>query len=229
MSNGAGGGWTGLSTNRKELLREVYARLFAFFGPLRWWPAETPFEVILGAILTQNTAWKNVATAIESLRRHDLLSFERLCGLSAQEIAPFIRSSGFYNEKAKKIKIFCTHILTKWDGGLGEFLAQGMESLRTDLLAIRGIGPETADSIVLYAAFKPSFVVDRYTYRIFSRHGWVGESISYEELREYFMGAMDPDVPFFQEFHALLVRTGHLYCRKTALCQSCPLNVFFTQ
>jgi endonuclease-3 related protein len=218
-----------LSTNRKELLHEVYDRLFAFFGPLRWWPAETPFEVILGAILTQNTAWKNVATAIGNLRRHDLLSFERLCGLSAQEIAPFIRSSGYYNEKAKKIKIFCTHILTKWDGGLGEFLAQDIESLRTDLLAIRGIGPETADSIVLYAAFKPSFVVDKYTYRIFSRHGWVGESISYEELREYFMGAMDSDVPRFQEFHALLVRTGHLYCRKTAVCQSCPLNVFFTQ
>ncbi len=218
-----------MSTNRKELLREVYDKLFAFFGPLGWWPAETPFEVILGAILTQNTAWKNVAAAIGNLRSYDLLSFERLCGLSAQEIAPFIRSSGFYNEKAKKIKTFCTHILTKWGGGLGEFLAQDMEALRSDLLAIRGIGPETADSIVLYAAFKPSFVVDTYTYRIFSRHGWVDESISYEELRDYFMGAMEPDVPFFQEFHALLVRTGHLYCRKTALCQSCPLNVFFSQ
>ncbi len=228
MPDGTGGGRTGLSTNRIELLREVYDKLFAFFGPQRWWPAETLFEVILGAILTQNTAWRNVATAIGNLRRHDLLSFERLCGLSAQELAGLIRSSGFYNEKAKKIKIFCNHILTKWDGGFEEFLAQDMESLRTDLLAIRGIGPETADSIVLYAAFKPSFVVDTYTYRIFSRHGWVGESISYEELREYFMGAMGPDVPLFQEFHALLVRTGHLYCRKTALCQPCPLNVFFT-
>jgi endonuclease-3 related protein len=218
-----------LSTNRKELLREVYDKLFAFFGPLGWWPAETPFEVILGAILTQNTAWKNVAAAIGNLRSHGMLSFERLCGLSAQEIAPFIRSSGFYNQKAKKIETFCTHILTKWGGGLGEFLAQDMEALRADLLAIRGIGPETADSIVLYAAFKPSFVVDTYTYRIFSRHGWVDESISYEELQDYFMGAMEPDVPFFKEFHALLVRTGHLYCRKTALCQSCPLNVFFSQ
>ena len=229
MSNGTGGGRTGLSTNREELLREVYDKLSSFLGPQRWWPAETPFEVILGAILTQNTAWKNVATAIGNLRRHDLLSFERLCGLSLQELAALVRSSGFYNEKAKKIKIFCNHILTKWDGGLEKFLAQDMESLRTDLLAIRGIGPETADSIVLYAALKPSFVVDRYTYRIFSRHGWVEESISYEELREYFMGAMEPGVPLFQEFHALLVRTGHLYCRKTALCQSCPLNVFFTR
>ena len=114
-----------MSTNRKELLREVYDKLFAFFGPLGWWPAETPFEVILGAILTQNTAWKNVAAAIGNLRSYDLLSFERLCGLSAQEIAPFIRSSGFYNEKAKKIKTFCTHILTKWGGGLGRIPGSG--------------------------------------------------------------------------------------------------------
>jgi endonuclease-3 related protein len=211
------------------LLREVYDRLFAFFGPQRWWPAETQFEVILGAILTQNTAWKNVATAIGNLRRYDLLRFEGLCGLSAQELAVLIRSSGFYNEKAKKIKAFCNDIATKWDGRLEEFLSRDMEELRTDLLGIRGIGPETADSIVLYAALKASFVVDTYTYRIFSRHGWVGESISYDELREYFMGAMEPDVQLFQEFHALLVRTGHLYCRKTAMCQSCPLNVFFTQ
>jgi len=218
-----------LSTNRQELLREVYDRLFAFFGPQRWWPAETQFEVILGAILTQNTAWKNVATAIGNLRRYDLLRFEGLCGLSAQELAVLIRSSGFYNEKAKKIKAFCNDIATKWDGRLEEFLSRDMEELRTDLLGIRGIGPETADSIVLYAALKASFVVDTYTYRIFSRHGWVGESISYDELREYFMGAMEPDVQLFQEFHALLVRTGHLYCRKTAMCQSCPLNVFFTQ
>ena len=218
-----------MNTNRKELLLEIYARLSAVFGPQRWWPADTPFEVILGAVLTQNTAWKNVAAAISNLRRYDLLSFERLCGLSAGELAVFIRSSGYYNQKAKKIRTLCDHILEKWGGSLEEFLAQDMESLRTDLLTIRGIGPETADSIVLYAAFKPSFVVDTYTYRIFSRHGWVEEAISYDELREYFMGAMEPDVAIFQEFHALLVRAGHLYCRKTALCDSCPLNVFFSR
>jgi endonuclease-3 related protein len=139
----------------------------------------------------------------------------------------FIRPSGFYNEKARKLKNFCNHILANWRSGLEEFLSQELEPLRTELLAIRGIGPETADSIILYAAFKPSFVVDRYTYRIFSRHGWVEESISYDELRDYFMGVMEPDVPIFQEFHALLVRTGHLYCRKTALCGPCPLNAFF--
>ncbi len=216
-----------MSGHRKELLQEIYSRLFAALGPQGWWPADSAFEVILGAILTQNTAWKNVTTAIGNLRRYDLLSFERVCGLSAPELAVLIRSSGFYNEKAKKVKNFCNHIQTKWGGVLEGFLARDAGSLRTDLLEIRGIGPETADSIILYAAYKPSFVADAYTYRIFSRHGWVEESISYEELREYFMEAMDPDVPLFQQFHALLVRTGHLYCRKKPLCDSCPLNVFF--
>ena len=218
-----------MNASRKELLQKIYDRLLAVFGPQRWWPAETPFEVILGAILTQNTAWKNVATAISNLRRYDLLRFDSVCGLSAHELATLIRSSGFYNEKAKKIKSFCEHVLTKWGGSLEEFLSQDMEALRIELLGIRGIGPETADSIVLYAASKASFVVDAYTYRILSRHGWVEEPISYEELRDYFMGALEPDVPFFQEFHALLVRTGHLYCRKKPLCDSCPLNVFFEQ
>jgi endonuclease-3 related protein len=218
-----------LSGRRKELLREIYDRLFAAFGPQGWWPAESVFEVILGAILTQNTAWKNVAAAIGNLRRHDLLSFERICALSAPELAVLIRSSGFYNEKAKKVKNFCNHIQMQWGGVLEDFLARDEETLRTDLLEIRGIGPETADSIILYAALKPSFVVDAYTYRILSRHEWVEESISYEDLREYFMGAMEPDVPLFQEFHALLVRTGHLYCRRKPLCDSCPLNIFFTR
>ncbi len=227
MPDGACGGRTGLSASRKELLHEIYDRLLAVFGSQRWWPAETPFEVILGAILTQNTSWKNVATAIGNLRRYDLLRFDSVCGLSVHELAMLIRPSGFYNEKARKIKSFCDHILTKWGGSLEELLTQDMEALRIDLLGIRGIGPETADSIVLYAAFKPSFVVDTYTYRILNRHGWVDESISYEELREYFMGALYPDVPLFQEFHALLVRTGHLHCRKKPLCESCPLNAFF--
>jgi endonuclease-3 related protein len=218
-----------LSGYRKELLREIYDRLFAAFGPQKWWPAETAFEVILGAILTQNTAWKNVAAAIGNLRRCGLLDFDRICGLGTAELAVIIRSSGFYNQKARKVKAFCSHIQTNWGGVLDDFLAQDADALRTDLLAIRGIGPETADSIVLYAAFKTTFVVDAYTYRVFSRHGWVDESISYDELREYFMGAMEPDVPLFQEYHALLVRTGHLYCRKKPLCDSCPLNVFFTR
>lgn len=214
-----------MSGYRTDLLKEVYERLFAAFGPRNWWPADSPFEVILGAILTQNTAWKNVAAAITNLRRYNLLSFERICDLGVADLAALVRSSGFYNQKAVKIKRFCDHIREEWAGVLEDYLAQDADSLRSDLLSIRGIGPETADSIVLYAAFKPSFVVDAYTYRILSRHGWVDESISYDELRDYFMGALEPDVPFYQEFHALLVKTGHLYCRRKPLCDSCPLKI----
>jgi endonuclease-3 related protein len=215
-----------LRAARKELLRQVNDTLEAALGPQHWWPARTPFEVMLGAILTQNTAWKNVAVAIENLRRNGFLNLEGICGLRAEELEALIRPSGYYRQKAKRIKGLCDYVATKWHGSVEEFLAQDMETLRSELLTIRGIGPETADSIVLYAAFQPSFVVDTYTWRIFSRHGWVEESLSYDDLRDYFMEALDPDVQVFQEFHALLVRIGNLYCRKTALCQACPLRGF---
>lgn len=215
-----------MNGGRTRLLRKIYGILLDAFGPQAWWPAETPFEVIIGAILTQNTAWRNVAKAIENLRENHLLDFNLIHGIPAPTLAQLIRPSGFYNEKTRKIKTFCMHVAEKWDGDLTRFLAQEREELRAELLGIRGIGPETADSIVLYAAEKPSFVVDAYTYRIFSRHGWVDESIAYEELRAFFMEGLDPDVPFFKEYHALLVKTGHLYCRrKNPLCLSCPLGV----
>ncbi|MDR3569335.1 MAG: endonuclease III domain-containing protein [Syntrophobacteraceae bacterium] len=216
-----------MRADTKELLQQIYDTLIAALGPQHWWPAKTPFEVILGAMLTQNTAWKNVAAAIANLRDNNLLSINGICGISAEEFEALIRPSGYYRQKAKRIKGFCEYVLTNWNGSVEELLAQDMESLRAELLTIRGIGPETADSLVLYAALKPSFVVDTYTWRIFSRHGWVEESISYDDLREYFMGAMEPDVELFKEFHALLVRIGNLYCRKTSpLCQACPLRVF---
>jgi endonuclease III related protein len=215
-----------MSRRRQELLREIFERLQAAFGLQNWWPADTAFEVILGAILTQNTAWKNVARAIANLRENNVLSFEQICEIPAPQLALLIRSSGFYNEKARKIKGFCDYIGGNWGGDLDGFLAQDCDTLRTELLGIRGIGPETADSIVLYAANKPSFVVDTYTYRIFFRHGWVAEFSTYDDLRDYFMGALEPDVGFYQEFRALLVRTGHLFCRRKPLCGSCPLNYF---
>lgn len=210
---------------RKELLHKIFDRLLSEFGPQHWWPAKTEFEVIVGAILTQNTAWKNVRQAIEILEEKGLLGFSALFELPVEELAPLIRPSGYYNQKAKKLKAFCSHLYEHWQGDLTRFLSQDMEALRSELLSIRGIGPETADSILLYAGFHPSFVVDIYTYRIFSRHGWIYEDMGgYEELRSYFMDALEPDVAFYREFHALLVRTGNLYCRKKPLCDSCPLN-----
>jgi endonuclease-3 related protein len=213
-----------MSQKRATLLHDVYDRLFPAFGPQHWWPADTAFEVILGAILTQNTSWKNVKQCIEKLRSCGLLTFEAISSLPIQELAPLLRSSGYYNQKARKINAFCVHMNKHWEGDIQLFLAQEMQPLRSELLTIHGVGPETADSIVLYAAFKPSFVVDRYTHRIFSRHSWVAESMTYDELRDFFMDSLEPDVKLFQEYHALLVRTGHLYCRKEPLCKSCPLS-----
>jgi endonuclease-3 related protein len=216
-----------LRAQRKALLLGIFEKLFAAFGPQHWWPAQTPFEVILGALLAQNTAWKNAASAIANLKQNGLLSFEALCGVDGAHLEVLVRPSGFYRQKAQRIMTFCDHLQKKYDGCLERFLSQDMEPLREELLSIRGIGPETADSIVLYAAFKPSFVVDAYTWRILSRHAWIEETISYDDLRQYFMEALEPDVSTYQEFHALLVRTGHLYCRKKPLCQKCPLGVYF--
>ena len=155
-----------------------------------------------------------------------MLEIEGMSAVPAGELAPLIRPSVYYNRKAAKLKAFCEHIRTRWEGDLSRFLSQEMENLRKELLGISGIGRETADSIILYAAFQPSFVVDAYTHRILSRHGWAAEDSGYDELRDYFMNRLEPDVPFYQEFHALLDRTGHLYCKRTPLCEACPLNGF---
>ncbi|MGC8493820.1 MAG: endonuclease III domain-containing protein [Syntrophobacteraceae bacterium] len=212
---------------RKDLLLEIYHTLLKDSGPQNRFPAEPPFEAVLSAILTQNTAWSNVAAALANLRQNGLLRLDRLSALDVPDLAPLLRPTGFFRQKAQKIKAFCDHVTTKWNGSLEEFLSLEMEDLRGELLTIRGIGRETADSIVLYAAGKPSFVVDAHTWRIFSRHAWVEESILYDDLREYFLEALEPDVELFQEFHAQLDRIGQSYCRRKPLCESCPLNVFF--
>jgi endonuclease III related protein len=209
---------------RQDLLTGVLEQMLQAFGPQHWWPAETPFEVIIGAILTQNTAWKNVEKAIAALRERDLLALAPLLQLPQAELAGLIRASGYYNQKAQRLKHFCEHVGNHWAGNLDGFLQQDMASLREQLLRMRGIGPETADSIVLYAAEQPSFVVDTYTYRIFSRHGWVPEETGYEELRSFFMDNLPADVNLFKEYHALLVRTGHYYCRRRPVCGGCPLE-----
>jgi endonuclease III related protein len=209
---------------RRDLLIAIFDTLFQAFGPQQWWPAETPFEVIVGAILTQNTAWTNVEKAIKAMRNQGLLELRPLAQVPEAELASLIRPSGYYNQKARKLKHFCEYLETHWDGDLNGFLQQDGDDLRSQLLGLRGIGPETADSIVLYAAEKPSFVVDAYTYRIFSHHGWVPEELNYQDLRAFFMDSLTPDVDFFKEYHALLVRCGHLYCRRRPWCTGCPLE-----
>ncbi|NOY77693.1 MAG: endonuclease III domain-containing protein [Calditrichaeota bacterium] len=184
---------------------------------------------MIGAILTQNTSWKNVDKAITTLKEKYGLSLEKLQRISETELAQAIRSSGYYNQKAKKIKIFVRYIYERYAGSLEKMAEQPLEKLREELLTLYGIGPETADSILLYALQKPTFVVDAYTRRIFLRHGWMTEKATYEEIRQFFMTHLPRDVQLYNEFHALLVYVGHHFCRRTPLCDACPLNDYFSK
>jgi len=208
-----------------ELLQQVYDRLYAHFGPQHWWPAETPFEVLVGAILTQNANWKNVEKAIANLRDAGFLSLERMAELPPDLLAEYIRPSGYYNIKAGRLRNLLEHIRSVHGGDLDAFLGQPPEALREELLSIRGIGPETADSMILYGAGWPVFVVDTYTHRILSRHGIIPEEYGYCEIQELFTDNLPPDTALFNEYHALLVRTGKEYCRKSnPRCDLCPLQ-----
>lgn len=204
---------------------EAYRLLYDHFGPQGWWPGETPFEVMVGAVLTQNTSWSNVTKAIANLQRAGLLSFEGLSLCSVDEIAEHIRPSGYYNLKAQRLRNLLNLIGDHYQGDLGQFLVDDLQSARAKLLEVKGIGPETADSILLYACGHPLFVVDMYTHRVFSRHNLVMEESSYEEIQRVFMEHLPPDPRLFNEYHALIVRVAATYCRKTKpLCEQCPLQ-----
>lgn len=207
-----------------ELLRELYQKMWDALGPQGWWPGETPFEVALGAILTQNTNWGNVARAVERLQERDLLVPGALKELPVAELAQLIKPAGYYNIKADRIRHFLEFLGSRYQDSMSLMAEEDLEVLRPALLAIKGIGPETADSILLYALHKPTFVVDAYTFRILSRHHLVPEACSYEELRGWFMDRLPADVALYQEFHALLVRLGKEYCRPRPNCPPCPLH-----
>ena len=192
-----------------RLLKEVYNRLYRHFGPQHWWPGETRIEIIVGAILTQNTAWSNVEKAIRNLEEKNFLSFEKLVDLPENTLAERIRPCGFFNVKAKRLKNLLRTISAHENGGgLDRFLSMPVSKLRSTLLSVSGVGPETADCIVLYAAEKPSFVVDAYTKRALLRHGWITEKADYEDVRRLFMDRLPKDVSFFNEYHALWVALG---------------------
>ena len=209
----------------KTDLIEIHDILFEKFGPQHWWPAETPFEVVVGAILTQSTAWKNVEKAIANLKKEGSLSPEGLRRIEEKKLSRLIRPAGYYNAKTRKLKEFIKHLYKNHGGDLEPMLNTPPAGLRRELLSIWGIGPETADSIILYAAEKPVFVVDAYTKRIFSRLCYVDGKIGYEGLKEFSEKNLPRDVKVYNEFHALLVRLGKDYCRKTKpLCNECPLE-----
>ncbi len=207
------------------MLTEVYRRLFDAFGPQHWWPGETPFEVMVGAVLTQNTSWRNVERAIRNLREADLLSPKELYGVPVEELEELIRPAGYYRVKARRLRALLEWLVERFDGSLDAMFAVGLPDLRQELLAVNGIGPETADSILLYAGGLPTFVVDAYTHRVFARHGWIDFDMDYHGIQEYVEGELPRDVSVYNEFHALLVRLGKDYCRKTKpRCTECPLR-----
>lgn len=207
---------------RKPL--KIYKLLFDFFGPRYWWPAETPLEVIVGAILTQNTSWANVEKAITNLKKYDLLSVRKLRQVNPLHLAKIIRSAGFYNLKTKRLKNFINFLFSDYKGKLSLMFKAKTGRLRRELLSINGLGPETVDSILLYAGGKSVFVVDAYTKRILSRHKLIAKESEYSQIQEYFMKSLPRNAKLFNEFHALLVQLGKDFCRKKPMCLKCPLS-----
>ncbi|HEY6349214.1 MAG TPA: endonuclease III domain-containing protein [Candidatus Angelobacter sp.] len=243
-----------MSSNPKTI-RQYYLALVGRWGPQNWWPAQSRFEVIAGAFLTQNTAWGNVEKAIANLRRARVLSVKAIRDIPLPELEQLVRPSGYFRQKARRLKNFIEFLNARYGGSLNRMFAQPTEQLRSELLALNGVGPETADSILLYAGNHPVFVVDAYTRRILERHGIIHAKTGYEAIRELVEQGIrqaepeplragrcgtDPRHPVsrmsarqrsqlaqhYNEFHALIVRTGVEYCRKAARCENCPLREF---
>jgi len=206
-------------------LTAIYEKLYAFYGPQHWWPGDTPFEITVGAILTQNTNWVNVEKAIDNLKVHRVLNARALYELPLEKLAALLRPSGYYNIKAKRVRAFLDFIFGKYGGSVGRMKKEETRILRKDFLAINGIGQETADSILLYALEKPVFVIDAYTKRVLSRHNIIDVNARYEQYQNLFHHELDEDVHLFNEYHALLVRVGKDYCRPKPRCEGCPLSV----
>jgi endonuclease-3 related protein len=204
-------------------LDQVYQRLFDAYGPQHWWPGESPFEVIVGAVLVQNTAWKNVQRAIENLCDAELLDPKVLYEVPPEELQELIRPAGYFRMKTARLRNLLAYIVNEHGGSLESMFALDLETLREDLLAVNGVGPETADSILLYAADKPIFVVDTYTNRVLKRHGWIEYEADYHAVQDHFHASIERDTALYNEFHALLVRVGHIHCRKKPKCDECPL------
>jgi endonuclease-3 related protein len=209
---------------RKEL-KSIYKVLYKTYGPQHWWPGDTPFEVIVGAVLTQNTAWGNVEKTIANLKREHVLNPSRLYSMPSKKLASLIRPSGYFNIKTRRLKNLLVLIRDHYRGSLKRMFTDDPMELRANLLAVNGIGPETADSILLYAGGKPFFVVDAYTKRILVRHGFISNNADYHDVQSLFMENLPKDASLYNEFHALIVKVGKEHCRKRKpLCSGCPLH-----
>ena len=206
---------------------EIYDLLHTNFGEQNWWPGETPFEIMVGAVLTQNTNWTNVTKAIDNLRQANLLDYSCLSRMPVDQLAEYIRPSGYYNLKAGRLHNLLEMIDSCYGGDLDRFLADEIEPARVNLLSVKGVGPETADSILLYACGRPVFVIDAYTHRVLSRHNLVEEETDYYSMQEMMMDHLPADTQLYNDFHALFVLVAKQFCKKTKpLCDKCPLREF---
>ncbi len=206
------------------VLQTAFEKLAAAYGPQHWWPGETPFEVLVGAVLTQNTSWQNVERALDNLRESGTLDLSELHKIPTEELAELIRPCGYYNQKAKRLKNLVRYVVEQHHGDLRACLEQPLHELREQLLSVNGVGLETADSIVLYAAHLPLFVIDAYTARVLKRHGWIEPEADYHAMQDLFQRQLPEDVQLYNEFHALLVRVGKQFCGTKPKCEACPLN-----
>jgi endonuclease-3 related protein len=207
-----------------RIQQDVYRRLHDAFGPQHWWPGESPFEVLIGAVLTQNTSWRNVERAIANLRQADLLEPHALYRVPAAELESLIQPAGYFRVKTRRLRSLLEFLIERYDGSLEAMFRTDATQLRAELLAVHGIGPETADSILLYAGGLPSFVVDAYTHRVLARHGWIAFEADYHQIQDYLEQQLPRDTAVYNEYHALLVRLGKDYCRKAGpRCGECPL------
>ncbi len=207
-----------------QRIRNFYSALYERYGPQNWWPAQTRLECATGAILTQNTSWKNVEKAIAALRENSMLSAEKLRSVSYGQLAALIRPCGYHNLKARRLKNFIDFLFADYGGEMENMLGEDTDKLREELLSVNGIGEETADSILLYALEKPVFVVDNYSRRILRRHHLISEGESYGKIQKLFVQSLSADTDVFGEYHALIVKTGKLHCAKTPRCEGCPLE-----
>lgn len=209
---------------RKQLLN-IFNSLLEYFGPRHWWPAETPLEVIFGCILTQNVTWKNVEVAISNLKRKNLININKVLSIPSEDLAQLIKTTRYYNQKTSTLKNFCFMLKNKFDGDLDSLFRLDLENLRKILLSLKGIGKETADAIILYAANKPIFVIDAYTIRIFSRIGFFNQNTGYDEAQRFFHHNLPQDLYLYNEYHALIDALGQNICKaKNPNCYLCPIN-----
>ncbi len=208
----------------QDTLAHIYNQLSKQYGPQHWWPGDTAFEIAVGAILTQNTNWTNVEKAINNIKHAKALDPHRLHSITTEELEDLIRPAGYYRVKTKRLKNFLSWLIENSDGQLENLTSHNTFALREDLLSINGIGPETADSILLYALNRPIFVVDTYTARMATRHGLIEPPFDYHELQDLFQSNLPQDTQLFNEYHALIVRIGKNFCKPKPKCKTCPLN-----